>query len=60
VLRAPASTREFATVTQDPVRDTTFTDKVQAGTPFIYAVQAVDANGNRSASSPESAAEIAR
>ena len=60
VLRAPASTREFATVTQDPVRDTTFTDKVQAGAPFIYVVQAVDANGNRSASSPESPAETAR
>ena len=60
VLRAPAATKAFTPVTQEPVRDTTFTDKVPAGTPFVYAIQAVDANGNRSPSSPESAAESAR
>jgi predicted small lipoprotein YifL len=60
VLRAPASSKEFTTVTHEPLRDTTFTDKVPAGTPFIYAVQAVDGNGNRSASSAESPAESAR
>ena len=47
-------------MTPGAVRDTTFTDKVPAGTPFVYAIQAVDANGNRSASSAESPAESAR
>jgi hypothetical protein len=60
VLRAPASSKEFTTVTHEPLRDTTFTDKVPARTPFVYAIQAVDANGNRSASSAESPAESAR
>ena len=60
VLRAPAATKEFSTVTPDALRDTTFTDKVPAGTPFVYAIQAVDSNGNRSASSAESPAEAAR
>jgi hypothetical protein len=60
VLRAPASTRQFSPVTQEPVRDTTFTDKVQPGVPFIYAILAVDSNGNRSAPSGESPAESAR
>jgi hypothetical protein len=60
VLRAPASGQDFTPVTPGPVRETSFIDKVQAGTPFIYAIQAVDANGNRSASSPASPAESAR
>jgi hypothetical protein len=60
VLRAPASSKAFTTVTHEPLRDTTFTDKVPAGTPFVYAIQAVDGNGNRSASSAESPAESAR
>jgi predicted small lipoprotein YifL len=60
VLRAPASTRQFSPVTQEPLHDTTFTDKVQPGVPFIYAVLAVDSNGNRSAPSGESPAESAR
>ena len=60
VLRAPASSRQFSPVTPEPVHDTTFTDKVQAGMPFIYAVLAVDSNGNRSAPSGESPAESAR
>jgi hypothetical protein len=60
VLRAPAATKEFTSVTPDPVRDTTFTDKVPAGTPFVYTIQAVDSNGNRSAASAESPAESAR
>jgi hypothetical protein len=60
VLRAPAATKEFTNVTPEPVRDTTFTDKVPAGTPFVYAIQAVDSNGNRSASSAASPAESAR
>lgn len=60
VLRAPASTRQFSPVTEAPVHDTTFTDKVQPGVPFIYAILAVDSNGNRSAPSGESPAESAR
>jgi hypothetical protein len=60
VLRAPAATRDFVSVTREPVRDTTFTDKVPTGTPFVYAIQAIDSNGNRSASSAESPAESAR
>jgi Prokaryotic lipoprotein-attachment site len=60
VLRAPASTKEFTTVTDEPLRDTTFTDKVPVGTPFVYAIRAVDSNGNRSAPSAESPAESAR
>lgn len=60
VLRAPASTRQFAAVTPEPLHDTTFTDKVEPGLPFIYAVLAVDSNGNRSAPSGESPAESAR
>jgi hypothetical protein len=60
VLRAPASTKTFTAVTPEPVRDTTFTDKVPSGTPFVYAILAVDTNGNRSATSAESPAESAR
>lgn len=60
VLRAPASGQDFTAVTPSPVRETSFIDKVPAGTPFIYAIQAVDANGNRSPSSPASPAESAR
>jgi hypothetical protein len=60
VLRAPAASKEFTTVTHQPVRDTTFTDKVPAGTPFVYAIQAVDTNGNRSVPSAPSPAESAR
>jgi hypothetical protein len=60
VLRAPASGEDFTAVTPSPVRETSFIDKVPAGTPFIYAIQAVDANGNRSSSSPASPAESAR
>jgi hypothetical protein len=60
VLRAPASTRQFSPVTPEPVHDTTFTDKVQSGVPFIYAILAVDSSGNRSAPSGESPAESAR
>ena len=60
VLRAPASTRQFVPATPEPVHDTTFTDKVQAGVPFIYAILAVDSTGNRSTPSGESPAESAR
>jgi hypothetical protein len=60
VLRAPASTKSFAAVTPEPVRETSFTDKVEPGALFIYAIQAVDAAGNRSAQSTEIAAEPAR
>ena len=60
VLRAPASTGQFSPVTEEPVHDTTFTDKVQPGVPFVYAIVAVDTNGNRSAPSGESPAESAR
>jgi hypothetical protein len=60
VLRAPAATKSFAPVTADPVRETSFTDKVEPGTLYIYAVQAVDTHGNRSAASSEIAAEPAR
>jgi hypothetical protein len=60
VLRAPASTKEFTTVSHEPLRDTTFTDKVPVGTPFVYAIRAVDSNGNRSAPSADSPAESAR
>jgi hypothetical protein len=47
-------------VTPEPLHDTTFTDKVQPGVPFVYTVVAVDSNGNRSAPSGESPAESAR
>jgi hypothetical protein len=60
VLRAPGGTKEFTAVTREPLSDTTFTDKVQAGTPFVYAIQALDSNGNRSAPSAQSPAEAAR
>lgn len=60
VLRAPAATRSFTAVTRDPVPDTTFTDTVEAGLPFVYAIQAVDNAGNRGESSPESTPEAAR
>ena len=60
VLRAPASTRQFSPVTEEPVHDTTFTDKVQPGVPFVYTILAVDTNGNRSAPSGESPPESAR
>ena len=60
MLRAPASTKAFTAVTDEPLRDTTFTDKVPVGTPFVYAIRAVDSKGNRSAPSAESPAESAR
>jgi hypothetical protein len=60
VLRAPAAARTFAAVTPEPVQDTTFNDKVEAGTPFVYAIQAVDKAGNRSNPSVESTPEAAR
>ena len=60
VLRASASGQDFTPVTPSPVRETSFIDKVQAGAPFVYAIQAVDTSGNRSASSPASPAESAR
>jgi predicted phage tail protein len=60
LLRAPAETRAFAPAIADPIRDTTFTDKVQPGIPYVYAVVAVDTAGNRSAPSAESTPEPAR
>ena len=60
VLRARADTRTFEPVTTEPIQDSTFTDTVEAGTPYIYAVQAVDTAGNRSAPSAETTPETAR
>jgi predicted small lipoprotein YifL len=60
VLRRAASSKDVVAVTAEPVRDTTFTDKVESGTPYVYAIQAIDANGNRSAPSAESPPESAR
>jgi hypothetical protein len=60
VLRAPGAARTFTPVTPEPVQGTTLVDKVEPGTPFVYAVQAVDTAGNKSVRSAESTPEAAR
>jgi hypothetical protein len=60
VLRRAASSRDFAAVTSEPIQETTFTDKVEGGTAFVYAIEAVDKAGNKSAPSSESTPETAR
>jgi predicted small lipoprotein YifL len=60
VLRRPAASGELSPVTPEPIQETTFTDKVAPGAAFIYAIQAVDKAGNKSAPSAESTPEVAR
>jgi hypothetical protein len=60
VLRRAASSHDFKAVTPEPILETTFTDKVEPGTGFVYAIEAVDKAGNQSAPSSESTAETAR
>jgi hypothetical protein len=51
VLRAEAPSTTLAPITPAPIASTTYRDIVPAGTRFVYAVQAVDGAGNRSAPS---------
>jgi hypothetical protein len=60
VLRRSAPTGMMELVTPKPILETTFTDRVDSGLTFVYAVQAVDQAGNRSAPSEETAPETAR
>ena len=50
VLRGP-SADQLQPITAAPVKETTFPDKVAAGTRYVYAVKAVDKAGNASAPS---------
>jgi hypothetical protein len=59
VLRAAAPSAELEPITPGPIAETTFSDKVEAGVRYTYAVQAVDAAGNASALS-ERVEETAR
>jgi hypothetical protein len=60
VRRAPAATRTFTAATPEPVPTTSFSDKVEPGTLFIYTILAVDTAGNRSEPSAESTPDAAR
>jgi multidrug transporter EmrE-like cation transporter len=51
VLRGPAGGRELTPVTPSPIAEASFRDVVPSGGRFVYAVQAVDKAGNRSAPS---------
>lgn len=51
VLRAALPDGVLAPVTADVIKESTFTDSVQAGLRYAYVVQAVDSAGNVSASS---------
>ena len=48
VLRGPASAEKLEPLTTEPIQDTSFQDRTQAGVRFAYAVQAVDTAGNLS------------
>jgi hypothetical protein len=60
VLRRAAASGELSAVTSKPIQETTFTDKVEPGAAFIYAIQAIDKAGNKSGPSAESTPETAR
>jgi hypothetical protein len=51
VLRAAAPSETFTAITPSPIPESTFRDAVQPGVRYVYAVQAVDKAGNRSAPS---------
>jgi len=51
VLRGVAPGDTLVAVTPSPVTEPSFTDTVQPGTRYVYAIQAVDKSGNRSAAS---------
>ena len=51
VLRAAAPSETFTPITPAPIQESTFRDAVQPGVRYVYAVQAVDKAGNRSAPS---------
>jgi predicted small lipoprotein YifL len=51
VLRGMAPGETLAAVTPSPVTEPSFTDSVQPGTRYAYAIQAVDKSGNLSAAS---------
>jgi len=46
VLRGGAGATELTRLTPSPITETTYSDPVQAGPRFVYAVQAVDTEGN--------------
>jgi hypothetical protein len=56
VLRAAVPSDALTPVTTEPIAETSFMDKVAAGTAYVYAIQAVDKAGNRS--EPSSRSEI--
>jgi hypothetical protein len=51
VLRGVAPGETLAPITPAPIAEPSFTDTVQPGVRYLYAVQAVDKSGNRSAAS---------
>jgi hypothetical protein len=51
VLRGPAGGGELTPITLSPIAEASFRDVVPSGGRFVYAVQAVDKAGNRSAPS---------
>ena len=51
VLRATGPDGELQPVTPDTIKESTFSDRVQPGARYSYAVQAVDTAGNVSAAS---------
>ena len=51
VLRATGPDGEMQPVTPDTIKESTFSDRVQPGARYSYAVQAVDTAGNVSAAS---------
>jgi predicted small lipoprotein YifL len=48
VLRGVVPAETLAPITPAPIAEPSFTDTVQPGTRYVYAVQAVDKSGNRS------------
>jgi hypothetical protein len=51
ILRAPAPAERLDVIVSTPIMETQFSDAVQPGLRFVYAVQAVDKAGNASAPS---------
>ena len=51
VLRGPAQSGMLASITPMPIHGTSFRDIVRPGTRYVYALEAVDKAGNRSAMS---------
>jgi hypothetical protein len=51
VLRAAAPSAELVAVSDGVISESTFTDRVEPGVRYVYAVQAVDNVGNSSAPS---------